>query len=93
VAESHVDNSIKNPGVFIQTNVTGTFTLIDVAYKHWMDKPFTYKERYETATASTKLRSDGHCEEQSDAAIQSSVIANKASSVIARNEAIQTRPK
>ena len=45
-AESHVDNSIKNPGVFIQTNVTGTFTLIDVAYKHWMDKPFHYKQRF-----------------------------------------------
>ena len=44
-AESHVDNSIKNPGVFIQTNVTGTFTLLDVAYKYWMDKPFHYKER------------------------------------------------
>jgi len=42
-AESHVDNSIKNPGVFIQTNVNGTFTLIDVAYKHWMEKPFTYR--------------------------------------------------
>ncbi|MBU0720314.1 GDP-mannose 4,6-dehydratase, partial [bacterium] len=28
-AESHVDNSIKNPGVFIETNVNGTFTLID----------------------------------------------------------------
>ncbi len=51
-AESHVDNSIKNPGVFIQTNVTGTFTLIDVAYKHWMDKPFHYKAR--------------HCEERSN---------------------------
>lgn len=45
-AESHVDNSIKNPGVFIQTNVNGTFTLIDVAYKHWMDKPFKYRDRY-----------------------------------------------
>ena len=45
-AESHVDNSIKNPGVFIQTNVTGTFTLIDVAQKYWMNKPFEYKERY-----------------------------------------------
>ncbi len=45
-AESHVDNSIKNPGVFVQTNVNGTFTLIDVAYKYWMDKPFTYKEKY-----------------------------------------------
>ncbi|MGD9716771.1 MAG: dTDP-glucose 4,6-dehydratase [Sulfuricurvum sp.] len=46
-AESHVDNSIKNPGVFVQTNVNGTFTLIDVAYKHWMDKPFVTKTGYE----------------------------------------------
>ena len=46
-AESHVDNSIKNPGVFVETNVNGTFTLIDVAYKYWMQKPFTYKEKYQ----------------------------------------------
>ena len=46
-AESHVDNSIKNPGVFIETNVNGTFTLLDVAYKKWMDRPFTYKKAYE----------------------------------------------
>jgi len=46
-AESHVDNSIKNPGVFIETNVNGTFTLLDVAYKYWMDKPFVYKAAYE----------------------------------------------
>jgi dTDP-glucose 4,6-dehydratase len=45
-AESHVDNSIKDPGVFIETNVNGTFTLLDVAYKYWMDAPFKYKERY-----------------------------------------------
>ncbi|WP_373033803.1 dTDP-glucose 4,6-dehydratase [Sulfurovum sp.] len=45
-AESHVDNSIKNPGVFIETNVNGTFTLLDVAYKYWMDKPFAYKDEY-----------------------------------------------
>jgi dTDP-glucose 4,6-dehydratase len=45
-AESHVDNSIKNPGVFVQTNVNGTFTLIDVAYKYWMNKPFDYKTNY-----------------------------------------------
>ena len=48
-AESHVDNSIKNPGVFIETNVNGTFTLIDVAYKYWMDKPFHYKEEYQNS--------------------------------------------
>ena len=46
-AESHVDNSIKNPGVFVETNVNGTFTLIDVAYKQWMEKPFTFKTGYE----------------------------------------------
>ena len=45
-AESHVDNSIKNPGVFIQTNVNGTFTLADVAKNYWMSKPFIYKQRY-----------------------------------------------
>ena len=46
-AESHVDNSIKNPAVFIETNVNGTFTLLDVAYKKWMKKPFEYKEGYD----------------------------------------------
>jgi dTDP-glucose 4,6-dehydratase len=45
-AESHVDNSIKNPGVFVETNVNGTFTLLDVARAYWMEKPFSYKEKY-----------------------------------------------
>ncbi len=45
-AESHVDNSIKNPGVFVQTNVNGTYTLVDVAKNYWMEKPFVYKEAY-----------------------------------------------
>ena len=46
-AESHVDNSISGPEVFIKTNVNGTFTLLDVARKYWMDKPFAYKSGYE----------------------------------------------
>ncbi|MEA3330218.1 MAG: dTDP-glucose 4,6-dehydratase [Campylobacterota bacterium] len=46
-AESHVDNSIKNPGVFVETNVNGTFTLIDVARNYWMDRPFSYKKDYQ----------------------------------------------
>lgn len=45
-AESHVDNSIKNPGIFIHTNINGTFTLIDVAFRYWMDSPFKYKGEY-----------------------------------------------
>ncbi len=45
-AESHVDNSISNPDAFIQTNVFGTFTLLDVARNYWMDAPNEYKEGY-----------------------------------------------
>lgn len=36
-AESHVDNSITNPGVFIETNIVGTFNLLDVAKGYWME--------------------------------------------------------
>ncbi|AMC10874.1 dTDP-glucose 4,6-dehydratase [Lutibacter profundi] len=46
-AESHVDNSIDGPEIFIKTNVKGTFTLLDVAYKYWMEKPFVYKKGFE----------------------------------------------
>jgi dTDP-glucose 4,6-dehydratase len=45
-AESHVDNSITGPEAFVRTNVHGTFTLLDVARKYWMDGPFKYKEAY-----------------------------------------------
>lgn len=45
-AESHVDNSISSPNIFIQTNIQGTFTLLDVAYHFWLEKPFTYKVPY-----------------------------------------------
>jgi dTDP-glucose 4,6-dehydratase len=34
-AESHVDRSIDAPGVFIETNLVGTFTLLDVALRSW----------------------------------------------------------
>ena len=34
-AESHVDRSIERPGAFIQTNVTGTYTLLEVARDYW----------------------------------------------------------
>jgi len=46
-AESHVDNSIKNPDAFIQTNIFGTFNVLDVARNYWMDAPNQYKETYE----------------------------------------------
>lgn len=34
-AESHVDRSIDGPGEFIQTNVVGTYTLLQAALAHW----------------------------------------------------------
>ncbi len=46
-AESHVDNSIKNPDAFIKTNINGTFNLVDAARRHWMDGPGKFKSGYE----------------------------------------------
>ena len=34
-AESHVDRSIDGPGAFIETNVTGTYTLLEAARAYW----------------------------------------------------------
>lgn len=34
-AESHVDRSIDEPAAFIQTNIVGTYNLLDVAKKYW----------------------------------------------------------
>lgn len=48
-AESHVDNSIEGPEAFINTNINGTFTLLDVARKHWMNGPHDNKAEYSTA--------------------------------------------
>ncbi len=48
-AESHVDNSIKGPKVFMETNLMGTFNLIETARRHWMDAPGKVKEGYEDA--------------------------------------------
>jgi len=35
-AESHVDRSIDGPGEFIETNITGTYTLLEAARKYWI---------------------------------------------------------
>jgi len=38
-AESHVDRSIEGPAEFIQTNIIGTFTLLEAAKKAWLSSP------------------------------------------------------
>ncbi|MGH1354072.1 MAG: dTDP-glucose 4,6-dehydratase [Thalassovita sp.] len=44
-AESHVDRSIDGPGAFIQTNITGTYTLLEAARAYWsaQGKPETFR--------------------------------------------------
>lgn len=48
-AESHVDNSITGPKAFIETNIVGTFNLLDVARNYWMEAPNKVKPGYEQA--------------------------------------------
>ena len=43
-AESHVDRSIKNPEVFVQTNVLGTAVMLNCARAAWENPDGTYKE-------------------------------------------------
>lgn len=37
-AETHVDRSILSPGLFIQTNVVGTYTLLEAARQYWINE-------------------------------------------------------
>lgn len=48
-AESHVDRSIENPMEFIQTNVVGTVTLLNIAKNVWKED-FTNKRFYHVST-------------------------------------------
>jgi dTDP-glucose 4,6-dehydratase len=44
-AESHVDRSIDGPGDFIETNINGTFNMLEAARAHWtrMGKPASFR--------------------------------------------------
>ena len=44
-AESHVDRSIDGPSAFIQTNIVGTYTLLDCAREYWIGLPKTEEEK------------------------------------------------
>ena len=37
-AESHVDRSIDGPGDFVETNITGTFNMLEAARKYWVEQ-------------------------------------------------------
>ena len=52
-AESHVDRSIDGPGAFIETNVVGTYLLLQAARAHWADLPEPRKSRFRFHHVST----------------------------------------
>lgn len=52
-AESHVDRSIDGPGVFVQTNVIGTYALLEAARKYWQDLEPAQKEAFRFHHIST----------------------------------------
>jgi dTDP-glucose 4,6-dehydratase len=52
-AESHVDRSIHAPGEFIQTNIVGTFNLLEAARAYWSDLNETDKINFRFLHVST----------------------------------------
>lgn len=87
-AESHVDNSIKNPNAFVETNVNGTFNLLHNAYLSWFDapsRPKVHKEHCVFHHISTdevfgSLGESGYFSESTPYAPNSPYSASKASS-------------
>lgn len=87
-AESHVDNSIKGPEAFINTNINGTFNLIENARRAWMEAPFKFKAGCEdnrfhhisTDEVYGTLGAEGFFSEDTPYAPNSPYSASKASS-------------
>lgn len=52
-AESHVDRSIDGPGDFIQTNIVGTYQLLEAACAYWSELPVADKARFRFHHIST----------------------------------------
>lgn len=52
-AESHVDRSIHGPGDFIQTNVLGTFNLLEAVRDYWSELPESKKSSFRFLHVST----------------------------------------
>ena len=52
-AESHVDRSIHGPGEFIQTNIVGTFHLLEAARDYWMQLEDAEKANFRFLHVST----------------------------------------
>ena len=84
-AESHVDRSIDGPGTFIETNVNGTFVLLEAARRHWAGLQGEAKARFRFHHVSTdevfgSLGAEGLFHENSPYQPNSPYSASKAAS-------------
>ena len=82
-AESHVDRSIDGPGAFIETNITGTYTLLEAARCYWRDSGKSDGFRFHhisTDEVFGSLGKTGHFTEETPYAPNSPYAASKASS-------------
>ncbi len=82
-AESHVDRSIDGPGAFIDTNVTGTYTLLEAARTYWeaQGKPAQFRFHHiSTDEVYGTLKDEGQFTEDTPYAPNSPYAASKASS-------------
>ncbi len=84
-AESHVDRSIDGPSAFVETNVVGTFRLLEVARQHWCGLPEPERSQFRFLHVSTdevygSLGPTGRFTETSPYAPNSPYSASKASS-------------
>lgn len=52
-AESHVDRSIDGPSAFIQTNIVGTYVLLEAAREYWRSLPESEREAFRFHHIST----------------------------------------
>jgi dTDP-glucose 4,6-dehydratase len=82
-AESHVDRSIDGPRQFLQTNVVGTFELLDAALKYWKGMPEGRRSQFRFLHVSTdevygSLGPTGRFREDSPYAPNSPYSASKA---------------
>ena len=79
-AESHVDRSISGPKDFIETNITGTFNLLEIARKQWQGRDDVLFHHISTDEIYGSLDSDGYFIETTPYAPNSPYAATKASS-------------
>ncbi|MEL6953058.1 MAG: dTDP-glucose 4,6-dehydratase [Pseudomonadota bacterium] len=82
-AESHVDRSIDGPSDFIDTNITGTFNLLEAARKHWdtLGKPDAFRLHHiSTDEVYGSLGAEGLFTESTPYAPNSPYSASKAAS-------------